>query len=125
MLLFAALILGILGGVIGFVTGLLVYGWAAVVASLEGGLKTYQFLILGWPIVSLIGAVLIKERWRLFGMSMPEIGGLMMLVSAAGMVSYFGVNSFAVAPAVLAGAGAILALLGADELNAAQAAETH
>lgn len=107
----AALILGMIGGLLGLLMGVVGYGYTSAVAAfgeVEGlftqvadvqALRTAAVIA---PILGIAGAGMAVTRalW----------GGLLMLASVAGMYFGFGVNGFTLFPMSFTGVAALLAL---------------
>lgn len=107
----AALILGIIAGLIGMVVGFFSYGFMELVAWLgdaddlahhvenPGLIKAASFFA---PLLAITGGAMAKARalW----------GGGLMLVSAAGMYHAFGFNVFTMFPIGFASVGGLLAI---------------
>lgn len=107
----AALILGIIAGLIGMVVGFFSYGFMELVAWLgdaddlahhvenPGMIKAASFFA---PLLAITGGAMAKARalW----------GGGLMLVSAAGMYHAFGFNVFTMFPIGFASVGGLLAI---------------
>lgn len=111
----AAVVLGILGGVLGMVTGFFVYGYTEFLGwfntQVEQEVLTApdnaeRLVIVGIvaPVLALAGGAMAHPR--------PTIGGAMLAVSAVGMVWAYGVGVFTMFPIVLTGLAALFALLG-------------
>jgi hypothetical protein len=101
-MLVGALILGILGGVFGLGVGLFGYALGGI-----AGQGLFQLVSIAIPIVSIVGGGMAKAK--------PVIGGILMLLSAAGMIWLFGFNFFTAIAIILSGIGGALALLAASE----------
>lgn len=92
----AALILGLIGGLILLLYGLVGYGLATL-----GSLGDYQILSVVIPLACLAGAGI--------AMVNAPLGGAMLAASAAGTVWILGFNIVTVFPVALAGLGAAMA----------------
>ena len=92
----AALILGLIGGMILLFYGLIGYGIATL-----GSLGDYQFLAVAIPLACLAGAGI--------AMVHAPLGGAMLAGSAVATVWVLGFNIITVFPVALAGVGALLA----------------
>ena len=120
----AALILGLLGGIIGLFVGFISYSGGAVLAMFNTeasgipgmfGLwlnnpRLMQILSIAAPVAALVGGGLALSR--------PAVAGVLMLVGTIGMFLIFGlgslwlvVNSFVIVPVLLCLVGAIFSLL--------------
>lgn len=107
----AALTLGIIAGVFGMLVGFFGFGYTELVREygeieeVFGMFENPQLVrvmsILS-PMLAIAGGAMAKARalW----------GGLLLLVSAAGMYFAFGFNAFTMFPIAFAGLGAVLAL---------------
>jgi|TARA_R110000737_G_scaffold308184_1_gene316195 hypothetical protein len=107
----AALILGLIGGLMGLFMGVIGYGYTSAInafGEVDGlftqvadvqALRTAAVLA---PILGLAGAGMALSRalW----------GGLLMLASVAGMYFGFGINAFTLFPISFTGVAALLAL---------------
>lgn len=107
----AALMLGIIGGIIGMVVGFFSYGyvefidWFGEVPDLAGQVDNpglVQSMSLIAPILAIAGGAMARARalW----------GGILLLLSAAGMYYAFGFNVFTMFPIAFAGLGGVLAI---------------
>ncbi|MEM7668001.1 MAG: hypothetical protein AAF317_02485 [Pseudomonadota bacterium] len=113
----AALVLGLIGGIIGMFVGFFGYGWAEFGSWFvsETGIGTSQ---LGTPdeqqntkIVSLAAPILGIAGGAMSG-SQPLIGAILMGASAYGMYWGFGFDIFTMFPVTMCALGAVLALAG-------------
>lgn len=107
----AALILGLIGGLMGLVVGMVSYGYTEAIdayGEVDGlfmqvhnveGLRTAALLS---PILAIAGAGMAKVRalW----------GGVLLLAGAAGFYFGFGVNVFTLFPIAFIGIAAVMAL---------------
>ncbi|MCK4711871.1 MAG: hypothetical protein KAT26_03215 [Marinosulfonomonas sp.] len=108
----AALVLGIIGGVIGMIVGFFSYAWTEVVDLLgeeaPGVLEQVdnvgliRFMALFAPLLAIAGGAMARSR--------AQIGGGLMLASAAGMYYAFHFNAFTMFPIAMCGLGGVLAL---------------
>ncbi len=107
----AALILGLIGGLMGLMISFVGYGYTAMIESwgeMPGlfeqvsDVQTFRLVALLSPILAIAGA----------GMSLSRAlwGGLLMLASALGMYFGYGVNVFTLFPIAFIGAAGIIAL---------------
>ncbi len=107
----AALVLGIIAGILGMIVGFASYGyteaidrWGEIdgIASQVEQVGLIRTMAVAAPILALAGGAMAKARalW----------GGGAMLLSAAGMVWAFGFNVFTMFPIVMAGLGGLLAI---------------
>lgn len=107
----AALILGLIGGIIGLVVGFFAYGYVELterfseVAELTGAVddpRTWQTVSLLSPILAIAGAAMARARalW----------GGILLLISAAGMYHAFGFGVFTMFPIAMCGLAGVLAI---------------
>lgn len=106
----AALVLGIIAGLIGMVVGLVSYGWTEVVAAEPAAGEFFdivnpglvRFVSIAGPIAAIAGGAMARIRalW----------GGLLLLLSAALMQIAFGFNVATMFPIAMAGLGGVLAI---------------
>ena len=107
----AALVLGVIGGIIGMIVGFFSYGYTEFIdwfGEVEGALEQVEN-------VQLIRNVsLISPLLAIAGGAMARIralwGGLLMLASAVGMYWGFGFGVFTMFPIAMCALGGILAL---------------
>ncbi|MGB8622369.1 MAG: hypothetical protein WCD16_06090 [Paracoccaceae bacterium] len=107
----AALTLGVIAGVIGLIVGFFSYGYTVFVENFgEVGDIARQVdnvaLVRGAALVSPILAIAGGAMAR----SQNILGGVLMLVSAAGMLWAFGFGVFTMFPIAMSGLGGLLAL---------------
>lgn len=107
----AALTLGIIAGVIGMIVGFVGFGYTELVRNMAEVEEIFGMFddpdmvraasILS-PVLAIAGGAMAKARalW----------GGILLLLSAAGMYFAFGFNVFTMFPIVFAGLGGLLAL---------------
>ncbi len=108
----AALVLGIIGGVIGMIVGFFSYGYTEFVdwAGKEipdtfeqvDNVGLIRFMSLFSPLLAIAGGAMARSR--------AQIGGGLMLASAAGMYYAFHFNAFTMFPIAMCGLGGVLAL---------------
>jgi hypothetical protein len=107
----AALVLGVIAGVIGMIVGFFAYGYSVVVeqhGEIEGIARQFENVgliraaALLAPMLAIAGGAMARARalW----------GGILMLGSAAGMYVAFGFGVFTMFPIAFAGLGGLLAL---------------
>ncbi|PCJ05919.1 MAG: hypothetical protein COB16_14635 [Rhodobacteraceae bacterium] len=107
----AALVLGIIGGLIGMLVGFAGYGYSAAVeqfGEIEGLAEQVQhvtqlrILAVLSPMLAIAGGAMARSRalW----------GGILLLASAAGMYVGFGFNVFTLFPICFAGLAGVLAI---------------
>lgn len=107
----AALILGIVAGLLGMIVGFVGFGYTELAASHEGVEEVFgmfdnpqavRVVSLLSPLLALAGGGMAKVRalW----------GGALLLVSAAGMYFAFGFNVFTMFPIAFAGLGGVMAI---------------
>ncbi|MFT7596041.1 MAG: hypothetical protein ACI8R4_003375 [Paracoccaceae bacterium] len=107
----AALVLGVIAGIVGMIVGFFSYGYTAAIeqyGEIDGlaeqvtnvGLIRAASVLA--PMLALAGGAMARARalW----------GGILLLVSAAGMYYAFGFNVFTMFPITFAALGGILAL---------------
>lgn len=103
-----AMVLGIIGGIIAFLMGLLLFGLGQLGSELEvEGSGIVQVLSLAIPVVALVGASIVKSK--------TLIGGLLMLASAIAMVVVLGINFFSLLPGIPLLIGGTLGLISSKE----------
>ena len=106
----AALVLGIIAGLIGMIVGFVGYGYTAAiehfgeidgVAEQVSNVDLIRVMSLGAPLLAIAGGAMARARalW----------GGLLLLASAAGMYAAFGFNVFTMFPIAFAGVAGLLA----------------
>ncbi|KNG94006.1 hypothetical protein [Pseudaestuariivita atlantica] len=108
----AAATLGIIAGIVGMMVGFFSYGWLDLLAWAEqeninlanapdnpGLIRTMSILA---PVLAIAGGAMAKARalW----------GGILLLLSAAGMLYAFDFGVFTMFPIVFAGVGGLLAV---------------
>ncbi|MEM9736143.1 MAG: hypothetical protein AAF908_06015, partial [Pseudomonadota bacterium] len=111
----AALVLGVIGGIVGMVVGFFAFGWAEFGSWFvsETGLGAEQLgseeerdqtkaISLGAPILGIAGGAMAGSQ--------PLLGAVLMGASAYGMYWGFGFGVFTMFPIAMCGLGAILAL---------------
>ena len=107
----AALVLGIIGGLFAMLVGFFSYGYTEFIneyGEIEGlatqveRVGLIRFVSFFAPLLAIAGGAMARIRalW----------GGVLMLVSAAGMYHAFGFNVFTMFPIAFAGLGGVLAL---------------
>jgi hypothetical protein len=115
----AAMVLGIIGGVVGMVVGFFGYGWTEVsgwfsdvtnglsdkaLGEIENADRT-RFVSLFAPILSIAGGAMSPGR--------PMTGAILMILSAVGMYWGFGFDVFTMFPIAMCLIAGILGLTGA------------
>ena len=107
----AALMLGLIGGIIGMITGFFSYGYTEFIDWLGdntgplnqvenvGMIRTASLLA---PLLAIAGGAMARSN--------AKLGGVLMLVSAAGMLYAFGFSAFTMFPIAMCGLGGVLAL---------------
>jgi hypothetical protein len=107
----AALTLGIIGGIIGMFVGFFSYGytefvnWFGEIPDVAEQVNNPQMI----RVVSLL-APLLAIAGGAMSRSSARVGGILMLVSAAGMFAGFGFGVFTMFPIAMTGLGGLLAL---------------
>jgi len=107
----AALVLGLIGGIVGMIVGFFSYGYTEAVeyfGEVEGlaeqvnDVELIRAASLFSPLLAIAGAAMARARalW----------GGILMLLSVAGMYHAFGFNVFTMFPIAFVGLGGVLAL---------------
>lgn len=107
----AALVLGLIGGIVGMIVGFFGYGYTVAVehfAALEGwaeqvdNVEVVRVASIIAPMLAIAGGAMALSR--------ALCGGLLMLISAAGMYYAFGFNVFTMFPIAFVGLGGLLAV---------------
>ena len=116
----AAMILGIIGGIVGMIVGFFGYGFAVLIEMFEEAGEaartvgaedlandplTAKLVGLGAPILAIAGGAMSPSR--------PAIGAILMTVSAVGMYYGFGFTVFTMFPIGMCGLAGVFAVLGA------------
>ncbi|MEX3016356.1 hypothetical protein [Gymnodinialimonas hymeniacidonis] len=107
----AALVLGLIGGVLAMIVGFFVYGYTVFIdwfgeipdlASQVDNPEFYRTMAFLSPILAIAGGAMAKSRalW----------GGVLMLLAAAGILYAFGFGVFTMFPIAFCGLGGVLAL---------------
>ncbi len=107
----AALVLGIIAGLLAMIVGFFSFGYTELTGRFEEvgetfGLfddpQTIRIVSLLAPVLAIAGGAMARARalW----------GGILLLLSAAGMYHAFGFNVFTMFPIAFAGLGGLLAL---------------
>jgi hypothetical protein len=107
----AALVLGIIGGIVGMFVGFFGYGWTALVdhvGEIDGvveqveNVERVRILSVASPLLAIAGGAMARARalW----------GGGLLLLSAGGMYFAFGFNVFTMFPISFAGLAGVLAI---------------
>lgn len=108
----AALILGIIGGLWGMLVGFFSFGYTelhlryAELAEFTGGVENVALIraaSLGAPILAIAGGAMAR--------SANTLGGVLLLISAAGMYYAFGFGVFTMFPIAMCGLAGVLALI--------------
>lgn len=108
----AALVLGIIGGVVGMIVGFFSYGWTEVVDFVNEeapdvltqveNVGLIRFMALFAPLLAIAGGAMARSR--------AMVAGVLLLLSAAGMYYAFHFNAFTMFPIAMCGLGGVLAL---------------
>lgn len=116
----AAMVLGIIGGIVGMIVGFFGYGFAALGemwstffdAAHQAGVPevvddplTSKLIGLFAPILAIAGGAMAPGR--------PAVAAILMILSALGMYGGFDFNVFTMFPIAMCGFGGVLALIGA------------
>lgn len=107
----AALVLGLIAGVIGMIVGLFGYGWTSLVqrepdvATIFGNFDNpglVRFTSIAAPVMAIAGGAMAKVRalW----------GGILLIISAVLMQQAFSFNTATMFPIVMAGLAGVLAI---------------
>ena len=107
----AALMLGVIGGIIGMFVGFFSYGYTEFVewfgevpdiAEQVDNVRLIRTVALLAPLLAIAGGAMARSQ--------AKVGGVLMLISAAGMYYGFGFGVFTMFPIAMAALGGILAL---------------
>lgn len=107
----AALTLGVIGGIIGMIVGFFSYGYVEFVdwfgeiediATQVDNPALIKAASLLAPLLAIAGGAMARSQ--------ATAGGVLMLISAAGMYYAFGFGVFTMFPIAMAGLGGVLAL---------------
>ena len=107
----AALVLGVIGGIIGMIVGFFSFGYVEFiewfgevddVASQVDNPFLIQAVSLAAPLLAITGGAMARAQ--------AQIGGLLMLISAAGMLYAFGFGVFTMFPIAMCCLGGLLAV---------------
>lgn len=111
----AALVLGIIGGIIGMIVGFFSYGYTEAVNWAQSNIGDLPDFLGQVDNVGLIRTVsfaapLLAVAGGAMSRSQAQLGGVLMLVSAAGMLYAFGFGVFTMFPIGMCALGGVLAL---------------
>ncbi|SLN15380.1 hypothetical protein [Ruegeria meonggei] len=107
----AAMILGVIAGLIGMIVGFFGYGYVALVdhyGEIEGlaeqvdNAQLIQIMSIIAPLLAIAGGAMAQAR--------ALVGGALLLISAAGMYYAFGFNAFTMFPVAFAAVAGLLGL---------------
>jgi len=107
----AALTLGVIGGIIGMIVGFFSYGYTEFIdwfgeidnlAEQVDNVRLIRTVSLFSPLLAIAGGAMARSR------AMP--GGILMLISAAGMYYGFGFGVFTMFPIAMTALGGVLAI---------------
>ncbi len=107
----AALTLGVIGGIIGMIVGFFSYGWTQFVdwfgevpnvVQQVDNVQLIRFTSLLSPLLAIAGGAMARTR------AMP--GGVLMILSAAGMYYGFGFGVFTMFPIAMCALGGVLTI---------------
>jgi len=107
----AALVLGIIGGIIGMIVGFFSYGYTEFIdwiGETPNGLE--QVSNVGVIRTASLAAPLLAIAGGAMARSQAMIGGTLMLISAGGMLYAFGFGVFTMFPIAMCALGGLLAL---------------
>ena len=109
----AALTLGVIGGIIGMIVGFFSFGFV----QFFDWAGEYEASVGQWQVANpalIKAASLIAPLLAIAGGAMARsqamVGGILMLISAAGMLYAFGFGAFTMFPIAMCGLGGVLAL---------------
>ncbi|MGD9862409.1 MAG: hypothetical protein AB7S99_04265 [Pseudodonghicola sp.] len=107
----AALVLGVIAGIVGMIVGFFSYGYTVFIdhfgefdglAEQVGDVEVIRAASLLSPLLAIAGGAMARAR--------ALVGGILLLLSAAGMYYAFGFNVFTMFPIAFAGLGGVLAV---------------
>lgn len=108
----AALVLGIIGGIVGMIVGFFSYGYTEFIdwvgneapGALEqvDNVGLIRFMSLFSPLLAIAGGAMARSR--------AMIAGVLLLLSSAGMYHAFGFGVFTMFPIAMCALGGVLAL---------------
>lgn len=104
----AALVLGIIAGIFGMIVGFFGYGYTVLADTWSDGVdqvdnvQLIRLVSVLSPLMAIAGGAMARSRalW----------GGILMLLSAAGMYAAFGLAFYTIFPIAFAGVGGLLAV---------------
>lgn len=105
----AEFVLGLIGGIFGFIGSLMALFIGGIDAALSAS-GTSEVTILGWfafifSALAIVGCVVVRSKAR--------IGGILLLVSAIG--GLFSISLFYLIPAILIGIGGFMGIIKKDD----------
>lgn len=111
----AALVLGIIGGIVGMIVGFFSYGYTEAVDWAQMNLDTVPGFLTQVENVGLIRIVsflapLLAIAGGAMARSQAALGGALLLIAAAGMLYAFGFGVFTMFPIGMCALGGVLAL---------------
>lgn len=111
----AALVLGIIGGIVGMIVGFFSYGYTEAVDWAQSNLDTVPGFLKQVENVGLIRSVsflapLLAIAGGAMARSQATLGGALLLVAASGMLYAFGFGVFTMFPIGMCALGGLLAL---------------
>lgn len=111
----SALMLGIIGGIVGMIVGFFSYGYTEAVdwanSQMDDVPNWLEQVENVWLIrVASLGAPLLAIAGGAMARSQAMIGGVLMLISAAGMLYAFGFGAFTMFPIAMCALGGLLAI---------------
>ena len=111
----AALVLGIIGGIVGMIVGFFSYGYTEAVNWAEANIDNLpgflgqvenvgliRVVSFAAPLLAIAGGAMARSR--------AQLGGALLLISAAGMLYAFGFGVFTMFPIGMCALGGVLAL---------------
>ncbi|MDK3018072.1 hypothetical protein [Pseudodonghicola flavimaris] len=107
----AALVLGLIGGIVGMIVGFFSYGYTVAVDHFGevdgffqqvGNVDLIRVTSILSPLLAIAGGAMARAR--------ALVGGILMLFSTAGMYYAFGFNVFTMFPIAFVGLGGVLAV---------------
>jgi hypothetical protein len=116
----AALVLGVVGGIVGMVVGFFAYGFAALAEIWEAFFRAAEELGAGQLVQDPLGSKLVALAAPIAAIaggamasSLPAVASLLLVFSALGMYWGFDFNVFTMFPIAMSAVAGLLALAGA------------
>lgn len=115
----AAVLLGVIGGILGLIMGISVAGWIAFTGWIDGEVTGQLPVALETPanaaILRAVGVIgpLLAIAGGAMAVLRPQIGAVLLFLAAGGMFAAFGAGFFALFPIAMCALAGFFALLGA------------